>query len=183
MLFRQTLAVTACSLAAQAFLIPLEVANSAIDTSNDSPISILSPSNRVIKLDCPGCAFAQSNEEDGSYAWLTNVENSLLLNFTADNERLSLNGGPLYPLPGLLLAPQVRSERSLVDLKTEGHSVPLQLSYLFEGGPRTPAVDEEGQLHSVQLKITAINAQVINVATVHVQALKDSSGKVSSAMA
>ena len=180
MLLRHFLAVSASSLAAQAFLIPIEVANSAIESSSDNlQANIISPSNRVIKLDCPNCAFADRKDKDGPITWKTGVKNSLILNFTADNEQLLLNESPLYPVPGSLFAPQVHTEESLVALKTNGYPLPLLLSYALEAGPETPFVGKEGQLYSIQIDITAIDTQLVDIGGVQLKALKDAEGKVS----
>ncbi len=181
-MLRHSLAIAACALSAQAFLIPLEVANSAIESTNNFRVSVIDPGSQTIKLDCPGCPFAEPTAQDGSYKWVSDVKSSLILNFTADNEHLSLNGVPFYPgsmfIPGPLLAPQIHAEESLVGLKTAGYPAPLHLSYTLEFGPETQFPGDEGRIIPVHLKIIGIDSQAVSVNTVFLQALQSSSGKV-----
>lgn len=177
MMFRPLLAATACAVSAQAFLVPLEVANSAIESSDNLHSNIISPSNRVFKLDCPGCAFAD-HREDGRYTWVTGVPNALVLNFTADDTQLSLNGRPFYPNADGWFAPQVRAEESLVDLREAGYPAPLPLSGLLTAAPETPFRENEGQVFGIDYQITAINDQEIKVDTVRIKVLRDSNDKV-----
>lgn len=176
-MFRPLLAATACAVAAQAFLLPSEVAKSAIESSDNLHSNIISPSNRVIKLDCPGCAFADQRE-DGHYTWVTGVPNALVLNFTTENTQLSLNGRPFYPNANSWFAPQVRAEESLEDLKAAGYPAPLPLSGLLTAVPETPFHENEGQVYGIDYQITAINDQEIKVDTVQIKALRDSNDKV-----
>ena len=173
-MFRPLLAVTACAVAAQAFLVPLEVANSAIDSSDNLHANIISPTNQVIKLDCPGCAFAEY-PEDAPYTWVTGVPNALVLNFTADGGQIYLNGKGFYPDSGNWVAPQVRAEESLVELKAAGYPAALRLAGTMLARPETPF----GVVYGIDFQITAINDQMIKVDTVHVKTLMDSNGEVS----
>lgn len=178
MMFRPLLAATVCAVAANAFLIPLEVADSAIESSDNLHANIISPSNRVIKLDCPGCAFADYRE-GGHYTWVTGVPNALILNFTADDNQLGLNGRAFYPNAKGWFAPQVRAEDSLVELKAAGYPAALPLAGSLLGMMETPFQGYEGQVFSIDYQITAINGQKIKVDKVHIKALRDSNGKVS----
>ncbi|KAI9872965.1 MAG: hypothetical protein M1830_000989 [Pleopsidium flavum] len=180
-MFRQSLTIVACALSAQGFLIPLEVANSAIEPSNNFHVSVIDPSSQTIKLDCPGCPFAEPTGQDGSYKWVSGVESSLVLNFTADIEHLSLNGVPFYPgsifIPSPLLAPQIQAGESLVELKSAGYPPSLRLSYTLEFGSETQFPGDQGQIIPIHLKIIGIDSQAVSVATVFIQALKTSSRK------
>lgn len=182
-MLQHSLAFTACALTAQAFLIPLEVANSAIESSNNFHVSVINPSSQTVKLDCPGCPFAEPTGQDGSRTWVSDVKSSLILDFTADDKHLSLNGVPFYPasifVPEPLVAPQIRAEEDLAELKAAGYPAPLQLSYGLEFGPEKEFPGHEGPLIPIHLKIIAIDGREVNVDTVFLQALKTSSGKVS----
>lgn len=176
-MFWPLLGATACAVAAQAFLIPLEVADSAIESSDNLHASFLSPSNRVIKLDCPGCLFAD-HRQGGDYTWVTGVSNALILNFTADGNQLQLNGRAFYPYTETWFAPQVRAEDSLVELKAAGYPAGLQLGGSLLASAESLG-ENQGQVFGIDYQITSINGQEIKVDTVHLKALQDLNDKVS----
>ncbi|KAI9772668.1 MAG: hypothetical protein M1840_000263 [Geoglossum simile] len=119
MLFRSLTLFCSLALIAQGFLLPPSIPGDAKSVADVADIN-----NRLIKLDCPGCLFAESDGAGKAYHWEDGVENFLFLNFSVDRtspEVLTLNGVQLYPLqtiPPFLTALQVPSSVSLLALNT-----------------------------------------------------------------
>ena len=79
MLFRSFAVASAVALGAQAFLLPPHISDLNIDDI-DFGSNIISPSERVVKVDCPGCYF-QKKVADDQYVWVQDVANSLVSAF------------------------------------------------------------------------------------------------------
>jgi hypothetical protein len=75
MLFRSFAIASTVALSAQAFLLPPNTSDIDIDELEVS--NIVSLSDRVVRVDCPGCYF-QKKVADDQYVWVENVANSLV---------------------------------------------------------------------------------------------------------
>lgn len=165
---------SALALGASAFLIPssFPVEVEASEGLNHLGID---PYHQVLRLDCPGCPYAQPNENNG-IEWTDNVANSLILDFKAGRrtpdspETLMLNGVPFYPIKfGFaepLSAPQLRSDVPLSDVEAAG-TPSLGLSYTMEAH-QVPIAAEESDydVMEIHLHILALNDQAVSVDTV-----------------
>ncbi|KAI9715058.1 MAG: hypothetical protein M1812_006176 [Candelaria pacifica] len=165
---------SALAVGASAFLIPSTVpsADEAFEGLNQFGVD---PHHQVLRLECPGCSFAQSNEK-GGFDWVDNVANSLVLDFKAGRqnqdspESLMLNGVPFYPInlgiPQPLTAPQLRSDISLSDVEgTEPSN--LGLSYTMETHAAPVVAENQGhEIVEIQLHIVALDNQAVDVDTV-----------------
>ena len=74
MLFRSFTLFSLLSLTARSFLLPPSIQGEAegLDTVNTLV------NTRLLKLDCPGCLFAESGNAGEGYDWDENVESSLV---------------------------------------------------------------------------------------------------------
>jgi len=117
MLFRYLTLFCSLALTAQSILLPPEISWDAERLKDTVDVN-----NHLIRLNCPGCLFAESDGTGKVYHWEDGVENALFLNFSIDSaspEALTLNGVQLYPLqivPPLLTALQIPSTVSLMAL-------------------------------------------------------------------
>ena len=87
------LSTAALALTANAFLIPLEVADKAIA---DGAKTSITTSKQTIKLDCPGCPIAL---KDGKWKPTkeTDSEVHLVMDFAVRDNKLTLNDRPIFP--------------------------------------------------------------------------------------
>jgi len=114
MLFTKAAVVAAVAVSANGFLLPssLEPVAAGLPSSIDNVVE-----SRLVKLDCPGCAFYEGQGQDGKPV-VSDVANYLVLNFTVDGEKLLVNDRQLYPItmpPPLFTAHQVPASVNLVD--------------------------------------------------------------------
>ncbi|KAI9780516.1 MAG: hypothetical protein M1839_006634 [Geoglossum umbratile] len=117
MLFRYLTLFCSLALTAQSILLPPSIPSDAEGVSD-----VVDSNNRLVRLNCPGCLFAESDGAGKVYHWDDGVENALFLNFSIDAaspEALTLNGVQLFPLqivPPSLTALQIPSTVSLMAL-------------------------------------------------------------------
>ncbi|KAH0544611.1 hypothetical protein FGG08_001260 [Glutinoglossum americanum] len=185
MFFRSLILFSSLALTARGFLLPPSAQGDAetLDTV-DTVVN-----TRLLKLDCPGCLFAESDRSGNGYHWDENVENSLFLNFTVERtnpEVLTLNGAQLYPIhmvPPPLSALQLPSSVSLTALSTitaasmeEGIMpfVRLRLSYELTVRPKRP-IPAQGNFEILLFKVRILGIEgkpVTGLDTVEMTLLK-----------
>ena len=73
MLFRSLTLFCSLALTARGFLLPPSIHVDAEGVSD-----VVDINNRLVKLDCPGCLFAESDGVGKGYHWDDGVENSLV---------------------------------------------------------------------------------------------------------
>lgn len=176
------LSTATLALTANAFLIPLEIADDVEATKAANLIpSIVDHNTQTLNLDCSTCPFALATERHGVHEWTNDVKSDLEMKFAADNKHLTLNGKTLYPvtinhLPGELFATQVEKE-SDTSKEFKGYNGDLKLSYTLEI-PQPQKMDGV-EMVSIVMSILALDGQMVKVDNVEIRALKEADGSVS----
>lgn len=184
--FLSTLALTA-----NAFLLPLELANKAnpdfkglSDEVADkfahaiSGLESIQSKSQTVRLDCSSCPFALNSERHGHHEWASNVDSELELKFTTDNGRLSLNGAPFYPIstpprPQILSVKQIQKETGDTSAKKwEGYHGDLALSYSLEIENKQAMGKEAGSLDSIVLTILGLEEHMIKVDDIKIKVVE-----------
>lgn len=174
-----TLALAAPS---AAFLIP-----STVDgILPNREFNLVDTSSQLLTLDCPGCPFAGSSDED--LVWVQGIENSLLLNFSVvDSHKVELNGVSLYPpafdtIPQPIPVYQVRADIPLTDIRANIGKYtdrPLRISaYALEIDPSVTGSDGD-ELVPMTLQLSSLEAHHIGVPALSVKLLKHPEGEIS----
>ncbi|KAI9732201.1 MAG: hypothetical protein M1834_004298 [Cirrosporium novae-zelandiae] len=171
---KSAVSVAALASSAAAFLIPPDIDAVSLPpkATEIDPMYIPQLNVQTLKLNCPGCPFAQP-KEDGGKVWVEGVDNSLVLNFTLDNDNLSLNNVPLNLDNSLVTEPIFATQES-----ADQTSELLPVSYLMMYP--APIVDAEthNQILDIHLKIIALAGQAITPDMVTVHAIKTPSGRM-----
>ncbi|KAI9788735.1 MAG: hypothetical protein M1816_006592 [Peltula sp. TS41687] len=98
MLLRSAISASALALTAQAFLIPPSISSSIDQDASNLLINPESPTQRVVKLDCPTCLYGL-----GPSGLAERRDSHLVMKFSVEPsngvDTLYLNGVQLYPLP------------------------------------------------------------------------------------
>jgi len=180
------LTTSALALTVSAFLVPLEVADAAIapKLNDDFNAATIQPSSESIEveLDCSTCPFALSSTRHGQHEWVAGVKSNLLLNFTVENKRLSLNGVPFHPLapgelPQPMFAQQVKQESEAAnEVQWVGAEEPLRLSFSLEFPPEQSFEESELKGQSIFFKIIAIDNEIVDVDSILIKTLKKADG-------
>ena len=179
-----TVLSTTLALTANAFLLPAEIADEV--QAAKAKVATLVPSllttQQSLTLDCSSCPFALGSERHGVHEWITNVPSDLQLNFAAQNNHLTLNGKPFYPvtikdLPGELFAHQIQKEND-GEKRLESYSRDLKLSYTLEL-PQPEEVDGH-QVATIILSILGLDGEMVRVDDVKIKAIKAADGSVKS---
>ncbi|KAI4184552.1 MAG: hypothetical protein LQ348_004534 [Seirophora lacunosa] len=124
-------------LTANAFLLPPEVATTPNNAPKKHLISNL-PQSRTITLDCSECPFALASQRNGRHEWTHSVKSDVELTFTTDNDKLKLNGVPVYPVlpppsvPAPVLVKQIKKSEDDEAMSHQGYEGDLTLSYSIE---------------------------------------------------
>lgn len=180
MLLPTFLSASALALTANAFLLPLEVTND--QTSPFDPTSFAQQS-QTINLDCSTCPFALGKNQDGT-VWKQGIQNDLVMEFTAEDNSLKLNGVPFYPvemppLPPAISAKQVRKDGE-EDPSFPTNVEPVRLSYSLEfekekatKGPQDPVLVE------ALMTVMGLEGQMVRVDNIEIKAFKSPNGEVS----
>lgn len=164
------------ALAASAVLIPSTM--SAEDLGDDHAMETLAinPSQRMVALECPGCAFATA--EGDSLTWKADAGNTFLLNFDVGphDDSLNLDGYQLYP-PSFSFSNQPFHVTQLDPTSKIG----LQLrvtGYEFRyNGAET--ISEAGtELLPMTFQITSVEGTSVNPPALDINVLKDSEGRL-----
>ncbi|KAL8926153.1 MAG: hypothetical protein Q9208_003056 [Pyrenodesmia sp. 3 TL-2023] len=125
------------ALAANAFLLPPEVANEYKAAKNHIIPKLVNPRSREITVDCSDCPFALASQRNGLHGWTHSVKSDLELKFTAENDQLKLNGVPFYPVtlpqtPAPLSVKQIKKPEDERVVSHQGYDGDLSLSYSIE---------------------------------------------------
>ncbi|KKY19644.1 hypothetical protein UCDDS831_g05303 [Diplodia seriata] len=174
-----TLALAAPS---AAFLIPWTVDG----VLPNREFNLVDTSSQLLTLDCPGCPFAGTSEDD--LVWVQGIDNSLLLNFSVvDTHRVELNGVPLYPpsfdtIPQPIPVYQVRADIPLTDIRAnigKYTDKPLRISaYALEIDPSVTSSDGD-ELVPMTLQLSSLEAHRIGVPALSVKLIKHIEGEIS----
>jgi hypothetical protein len=144
------LSTTALALTANAFLVPLEAAEpKGLDTVH--------PILHHAVLNCDSCPFAVPRKE-GGFRWENGVKNNLVMDFTAKNNLLLMNGVPFYPIKTL---PHLKAKQELSDKRMGRVGVAtveeLELSYSLE-------VETHGSIATTLcMQVIGIEGKLVNV--------------------
>ncbi|KAL8792466.1 MAG: hypothetical protein Q9195_004922 [Heterodermia aff. obscurata] len=174
---------TTLALTANAFLLPAEIADEvqAAKAKAANLVPSLLTTQQSLTLDCGSCPFALQSERHGVHEWTNDVQSDLQMDFAAQNNHLTLNGKPFYPvtikdLPGELFVHQIKkdteSEKTL-----EGYNGDLKLSYTLEI-PQPEEVDGH-QVATVILSILGLDGEMVRVDDVKIKAIKAADGSLS----
>ncbi|MCJ1484348.1 hypothetical protein MMC06_004517 [Schaereria dolodes] len=182
MLLPTLLSTTALALTAKAFLVPLEVANEAVDAkvAHFDPTT-LGTTEQLYKLDCSTCPFALASTRNGVHEWTAGVKSDLEMKFTTESKQLLLNGAVIYPT-SLIQTKPVLAKQTLKDAeesadgkKWEAYEKPLGMSYSLELNEQ---LTNEGVIVEVELQVFGLESEVINVDTIVVRVVKKPDGEV-----
>lgn len=184
-------------LAARSFLIPpsnvlqsLEVINLDKIAESAAAYNVPDPRNHLLKMDCPGCPFAESIDRHHKITWAdTPAQNSLLLNFSvgADPRTLQLNGAQFYPPLFGFWAPfvdaaQVPAEVGMVDIRAHPFEYSenrlLLTSYSWHFDRASPVSKEGASVIPMTFRIDAIEGFRVNIPSVTLKVIRDSEGNV-----
>jgi len=180
-MFLKTLFTTgALALTANAFLVPIEVAE-AVQVAKALANTII-PSEQTLNLDCSTCPLAVKDSRTGLNTWLENAPKSdLKMTFSTSEDRrsLSLNGVNFFPatynnLAHPLKTKQVIKAGEVVASDIQPFSGELGLSYSLEVKPE---VEEAGLvLTPLFMQILGLDGKMVNVDTVIIPILRMSNG-------
>ena len=177
--FTTLLSTSVLALTANAFLVPLEIAEDVqaakAKAANVIP-SLFDHNTQSINLDCSSCPFALTSERNGAHEWTNDIKSDLHMSFTAERQHLFLNGKAFYPatiqdLPGALYAPQIKKDVE------SGQGKDVKLSYAVEID-HDMAVDGN-ELITVTMSILGIDTEMIKVDDIEIKTIKEADGSVS----
>ncbi|MCJ1473910.1 hypothetical protein MMC13_002566 [Lambiella insularis] len=184
MLLPTIFTTTALALTANAFLVPLEVADKAKAAASAVANTII-PSSQTINLDCSTCPLAEAGAEDGLvHTWATSSpKTNLVMEFgtTADKQQVTLNGAAFYP-PSVstmlhpLTVKQVLQAGEVVASDVKTYNGELGLSYSLE--EQEHVVQEGASLVPVTLTILGLDGKMVNVDAVTIPIIKSDNGDV-----
>ena len=170
---------------ANAFLLPLEIADKVEQSQapNGAP-SIFNHNSQTVNIDCSSCPFALASSRNGLPKWTSGVKNDLILDLSAKDDELLLNGQHIYPLntkaiPTPIKIKQVKqpdgsSENSRLDDDLSlSYSVALSPERQYTG----PGQNEFG-LVDLTLTLLGLDGQMITVDDLNVKLIKAAKGKV-----
>ena len=186
MILSSVLASSLLAYTANAFLLPLEIADKVEQSQapNGAP-SIFNHNSQTVKIDCSSCPFALASSRNGQHEWKSGVKNDLILDLSAKDDELLLNGHHIYPLntkaiPTPIKVKQVKqADESSENSPLDGD---LSLSYSVALSPERqytgPGQNEFG-LVDLTLTLLGVDGQMINVEDVNVKLIKGAEGRVS----
>ncbi|MCJ1404848.1 hypothetical protein MMC11_008074 [Xylographa trunciseda] len=181
MLLPTFLASTALALTANAFLVPLEVADSAKAAASAIASGIL-PSSQTINLDCSSCPFAVAGADNEPHTWSTSPpKTNLLMKFstTSDKKQVTLNGVAFFPptiitMQNMLVAHQVIQDGEVVAADVKPYNRELGLSYSIDASP--DIIQDDVTLQPISLTILGLDGKVVNVDTISIPIIKAANG-------
>jgi len=185
MLLPTFLTTTALALTANAFLIPLEVANDAqAAKAAETLANNIIPTAQTINLDCSTCPFAEASAQ-GPHAWAqAGPKTDLEMTFTTSDatQQISLNGVPFYPptmnnLAHPLRAKQVVKSGEVIPNDVQPYNGDLGLSYSLEVQPEQ--VENGITLTPIVLQILGLDGKMVKVDSIVIPLIKTLSGNVS----
>ena len=169
------LSTAALALTANAFLIPLEVADKAI-ASNPS-VSITTAKQRTA-IPCTSCPVAL---EDGT--WKTEIEKGdpesrLMMDFVVEDKQLKLNGVPIFPPQNAMPL------RATQELQHNGNGIkpfrqPILLSTSIDIQP-TMIRGKDGlmKLHVISLEVIGLQDKVVRIPSLKIRLAELPNGQV-----
>ena len=173
------------AIAAQAFLLPLEVVETAEVSKQLAPFV---GQSQEIDLDCSSCPFALESTRHGLHEWTNSQKSDLKLNFATAGGKLRLNGVPFYPitfpeLPPVLSAKQVakKDEEGLSTKVWDAYHGDLKLSYSLEVNDIKHFAkpdEEEADVVSVVISIMGLDDKMVQVDDIHIKLLKEANSAV-----
>lgn len=186
MMLPTVLSAATFAVAAQAFLLPLEVVETAELSKSLAPFVSQS---QELDLDCSACPFALESTRNGLHEWTASQKSDLKLNFATADGKLRLNGVPFYPinfpeLPPVLSVKQVAKKDDDETSTMVGKAFPgdLSLSYSLEVNDIKHFAnpdEEEADLVSVVMSIMGLDDQMVQVDDIHIKLLKGADSAVS----
>lgn len=186
MMLPNVLSAATFAVAARAFLLPLEVAETAELSNSLAPFVSQS---QEIDLDCSTCPFALESTRNGLHEWTASQKSDLKLKFATADHKLSLNGVPFYPIafpepPPVLSVKQVakKDEDETSTKVWEAFPGDLTLSYSLEINDikHFANPDEaEADLVSVVISIMGLDDKMVQVDDIHIKVLKEANSAVS----
>lgn len=175
------------AVAAHAFLLPLEVVETAEVSKQLSPFV---GQSQEIDLDCSSCPFALDSTRHGLHEWTTEQKSDLKLNFATGDNKLRLNGVPFYPipfpeLPPVLSAKQV-AKKDAEDMSTKvwnehRYRGDLKLSYSLEINDIKHFAnpdEDEADVVTVVISIMGLDDKMVQVDDIHIKLLKEANSAV-----
>ena len=167
---------------ANAFLVPLEIADKV--QLSGPPKSPSAPSGSLdVAVDCSSCPFAIDSFQNGHHEWKNGIKNDLSLTFEAHGNELLVNGQPIYPVdPRALPSPiTIKQSPSSHEPEIEAYKGDLELSYSVAFGPEKKG---ETGLSLVELTLTllGLDGKMITVDDLEIILIKTSEGEVSDAL-
>ena len=178
------LTTTALALTANAFLVPLEVADSAKAAASAIATGVL-PSSQTVNLDCSSCPFAVAGAENEPHLWAASpLKTDLVIEFdtTPDKKQVTLNGVSFFPpvlVPHILAAHQVVQEGEVFAKDVKPYSQELGLSYSMDVS--ADIVQDDITLQPITLTILGLDGKVVNVDTISIPIIRAPNGDVSAA--
>ncbi|MCJ1421180.1 hypothetical protein MMC32_007542 [Xylographa parallela] len=184
MLLPTFLTTTALALTANAFLVPLEVADSAKAAASAIAAGVL-PSSQTINLDCSSCPFALAGAENEPHTWSTSPpKTDLVMKFdtTADKKQVTLNGVAFFPptfitMQHMLAAHQVIQDGEVLAADVKPYSQELGLSYSIDASE--DVVQDDVTLQPITFTILGLDGKVVNVDTISIPIIKAANGDLS----
>ncbi|MCJ1247572.1 hypothetical protein MMC30_004786 [Trapelia coarctata] len=182
MLLPTFLTTTALALTANAFLIPLEVANDAqAAKAAETLANNIVPTAQTINLDCSTCPFAEGSAQ-GPHGWAQpGPKTNLEMKFTTSEvtQQISLNGVPFYPPSMNNIAHPLRAKQfvkpgEVVPNDIKPYKGDLGLSYSLEIRPEQ--VENGITLTPVVLQVLGIDGKMVKVDSIVIPVIKTLSG-------
>ena len=182
MLLPTFITTSVLALTANAFLVPLEVADDA--KAAKALANTIIPSSQTINLDCSTCPFAQQANQD-HHIWAedgpkTNLEMTFAI--SEDKQSLSLNGVNFYPanmnnLGHVLKTKQVVQSGEVLAQDVKPFDGELGLSYSLEVQPEN--VEDGISLTPLSLQVLGLDGKMVNVDSIILPIIRTSNGDVS----
>ena len=173
------------ALAAQAFLLPLEVIDT-VDVSKQ--LSPFVGQSQEIDLDCSSCPFALDSTRHGLHEWTNEQKSDLKFNFATGGNKLRLNGVPFYPIafpeiPPVLTAKQVaKKDAEGTSTKVwDAYNGDLKLSYSLEVNDIKHFAnpdEQEADVVTIVISIMGLEDQMVQVDDIHIKLLKEANSAV-----
>ena len=182
MQFPTLFTTTVLALTANAFLVPLEMADKATALTNPT---LQAPSQfQSLALDCSTCPVAHRTSSGNAHSWIENgPKTNLELNFTTEGKQLKINGHAFYPPTTMSMLRPVTVRQVLQSTENPSDELftgPLAISTSLEVVEKQfqePA-DKPVTLVELTIQIIGIDNKMINVDSIHVKALKQVGGQV-----
>lgn len=173
------------AIAAQAFLLPLEIVETAEVPKSLAPFV---GQSQEIDLDCSSCPFALESTRHGLHEWTTSQKSDLKLKFATADNKLQLNGVPFYPiafpeLPPLLSVKQVakKDAEGMTTKVWDAYHGDLKLSYSLEVNDIKHFAnpdEEKADVVSVVISIIGLDDKMVQVDDIHIKLLKEADSAV-----